>query len=66
MSCILFCHDTLKKKMILVIYIILETESVMSLTCESEDLNDMSCVTVTEWQLSISIFFTYILSVRVR
>lgn len=62
MNCILFCHDTLKK-MILVIHIILETESVMSLTCESEDLNDMSYVTVTEWPLSISIFFTYILSV---
>lgn len=37
--------------MILVIHI-LETDSLMSLTCESEDLNDMSYVTVTEWQLS--------------
>lgn len=51
--------------MILVIHI-LETDSLMSLTCESEDLNDMSYVTVTEWQLSIPISSTYILSVRVR
>lgn len=52
--------------MILVIHIILETDSLMSLTCESEGLNDMSSVTVTEWQLSIPIFSTCILSVRVR
>lgn len=49
--------------MILVIHI-LETDSLMSLTCESEDLNDMSYVTVR--QLSIPISSTYILSVRVR
>ena len=49
--------------MILVIHIIPETDSLMSLTCEFEDLNDMSYVTVTEWQRSVSIFSTYMLSV---
>ena len=61
MSCILFCHDTLRKKFS-VIHIVLETDALMSLTCEFEDLNNMNYVTLIEWPLSMSIFFTYILS----
>ena len=44
------------------IHIVLETDALMSLTCEFEDLNNMNYVTLIEWPLSMSIFFTYILS----